>query len=156
MNTVARRQIAIWLFICSAMVFSTVVVGGVTRLTHSGLSIVEWQPLVGIVPPLTQADWFEVFEKYKLTPEYRQVNHSMSLDEFKGIFWWEYAHRVLGRTIGMVFFLGCALVDYHDLRHASWGIYAVGLVLLVRPGGAGPSPNHSSREGHPPPSQSAP
>ena len=105
MNTVARRQIAIWLFICSAMVFSTVVVGGVTRLTHSGLSIVEWQPLVGIVPPLTQADWFEVFEKYKLTPEYRQVNHSMSLDEFKGIFWWEYAHRVLGRTIGMVFFL---------------------------------------------------
>jgi cytochrome c oxidase assembly protein subunit 15 len=105
MNPAARRQIALWLFVCSAMVLATVVVGGVTRLTHSGLSIVEWQPLVGIVPPLTQADWLEVFEKYKLTPEYQQVNHSMSLDEFKGIFWWEYAHRVLGRAIGMVFFL---------------------------------------------------
>jgi cytochrome c oxidase assembly protein subunit 15 len=105
MNPATRRQIALWLFICSAMVFATVVVGGVTRLTHSGLSIVEWQPLVGVLPPLTHADWLEVFEKYKLTPEYLQVNHSMSLDEFKGIFWWEYAHRILGRTIGMVFFL---------------------------------------------------
>ncbi|MBI4988218.1 MAG: COX15/CtaA family protein [Rhodocyclales bacterium] len=105
MNPAARRQIAVWLFICSAMVFATLVVGGVTRLTHSGLSIVEWQPLVGTVPPLSHADWLEVFEKYKQTPEYQQVNHSMSLDEFKGIFWWEYAHRVLGRTIGLVFFL---------------------------------------------------
>ena len=105
MNPVARRQIAVWLFVCSAMVFATLVVGGVTRLTHSGLSIVEWQPLVGTLPPLSQADWLEVFEKYKQTPEYQQVNHSMSLDEFKGIFWWEYFHRVLGRTIGLVFFL---------------------------------------------------
>jgi len=86
MNPASRRQIAIWLFLCSAMVFATLVVGGVTRLTHSGLSIVEWQPLVGTVPPLSHADWLEVFEKYKQTPEYQQVNHSMSLDEFKGIF----------------------------------------------------------------------
>ena len=105
MNPDARRQIAVWLFACSAMVFATLVVGGVTRLTHSGLSIVEWQPLVGTLPPLSHADWLEVFEKYKQTPEYQQVNHSMSLDEFKGIFWWEYFHRVLGRTIGLVFFL---------------------------------------------------
>lgn len=103
MDTAARRQVAIWLFVCSAMVFATVVVGGVTRLTHSGLSIVEWQPLVGAIPPLSQGEWLEVFSKYQQTPEYRQVNHSMSLDEFKGIFWWEYWHRVLGRSIGMVF-----------------------------------------------------
>ncbi len=105
MSPASRRQIAFWLFICSAMVFATLVVGGVTRLTHSGLSIVEWQPLVGALPPLSQAEWNEVFAKYQQTPEYRQVNHSMSLDEFKGIFWWEYWHRVLGRTIGLVFFL---------------------------------------------------
>lgn len=105
MNLAARRQIALWLFLCSAMVFATLVVGGVTRLTHSGLSIVEWQPLVGIVPPLTHADWLEVFEKYKQTPEFQKINHAMFLDEFKGIFWWEYFHRVLGRTIGLVFLL---------------------------------------------------
>ena len=105
MDASARRQVAIWLFVCAAMVFATLVVGGVTRLTHSGLSIVEWQPLVGAVPPLSQADWLEVFAKYRQTPEYLLVNHSMSLDEFKGIFWWEYGHRVLGRTIGMVFLL---------------------------------------------------
>lgn len=105
MNPAARRQIAIWLFVCSAMVFATLVVGGVTRLTHSGLSIVEWQPLVGTVPPLSHADWMEVFEKYKQTPEFEKVNHSMTLDEFKGIFWWEYFHRLLGRSIGLVFLL---------------------------------------------------
>lgn len=105
MSSSARRQIAIWLFICSAMVFSIVVVGGVTRLTHSGLSIVEWQPIVGIVPPLNLEEWEATFDKYKATPEYQKVNHQMSLDEFKGIFYWEYWHRVLGRLIGVVFFV---------------------------------------------------
>lgn len=105
MDTRVRRQIALWLFICSAMVFAILVVGGVTRLTHSGLSIVEWKPVVGIVPPLNQAEWDETFDKYKNTPEYRKVNHQMSLDEFKGIFFWEYWHRVLGRLIGVAFFL---------------------------------------------------
>lgn len=103
MENSARRQIAAWLFICSAMVFAILVVGGVTRLTHSGLSIVEWQPIVGVIPPLNQQEWEETFEKYKKTPEYVQVNHKMSLDEFKGIFYWEYWHRVLGRLIGSVF-----------------------------------------------------
>lgn len=103
MDRSARRQVATWLFICAAMVFATLVVGGVTRLTHSGLSIVEWQPIVGTIPPLNLAEWEETFDKYKKTPEYEKVNHQMSLDEFKGIFWWEYFHRVLGRTIGMVF-----------------------------------------------------
>ena len=105
MDKVARRQIALWLLVCSAMVFAILVVGGVTRLTHSGLSIVEWQPIVGVIPPLDQAEWDETFEKYKRTPEYQQVNHQMTLDEFKGIFFWEYWHRVLGRLIGVVFLL---------------------------------------------------
>jgi cytochrome c oxidase assembly protein subunit 15 len=103
-DAIARKQVAIWLFICSAMVFATLVVGGVTRLTHSGLSIVEWQPIVGVVPPLNPTEWEKTFDKYKKTPEFEKVNHQMSLDEFKGIFWWEYLHRVLGRTIGAVFF----------------------------------------------------
>jgi cytochrome c oxidase assembly protein subunit 15 len=82
-----------------------VVVGGVTRLTHSGLSIVEWQPLIGTLPPLSDTQWQDTFAKYQLTPEFRQVNHAMTLSEFKGIFWWEYFHRLLGRAIGVVFLL---------------------------------------------------
>lgn len=105
MDTRARHQVALWLFVCSLMVFATLVVGGVTRLTHSGLSIVEWQPIIGTLPPLNQSEWDETFEKYKKTPEYQKVNHQMELAEFKGIFWWEYWHRVLGRTIGVVFLL---------------------------------------------------
>jgi cytochrome c oxidase assembly protein subunit 15 len=100
-----NRPVAIWLFLCCALVFAMVVVGGVTRLTHSGLSIVEWQPLVGTLPPLSDAQWQETFAKYQLTPEFRQVNHAMGLAEFKGIFWWEYFHRLLGRAIGVVFLL---------------------------------------------------
>ena len=82
-----------------------VVVGGVTRLTHSGLSITEWQPIVGTLPPLSAADWNDAFAKYQATPEYAQVNQGMPLDAFKGIFWWEYFHRLLGRAIGVVFLL---------------------------------------------------
>ena len=105
MNASVRRQVAVWLFICSAVVFSILIVGGVTRLTHSGLSIVEWQPIVGIIPPLNAQEWEETFDKYKKTPEYQQVNHQMSVGEFKGIFFWEYFHRVLGRLVGVVFFV---------------------------------------------------
>jgi cytochrome c oxidase assembly protein subunit 15 len=99
----AGRAVAAWLLVCALLVAAMVVVGGVTRLTHSGLSIVEWQPLVGTIPPLTEADWQAVFERYRQTPEYTLVNEGMSLDEFKGIFWWEYFHRLLGRAIGLVF-----------------------------------------------------
>ncbi len=101
--TRGTRAVALWLFACCALVFAMVVVGGVTRLTHSGLSITEWQPIVGTVPPLSAQDWQEAFDKYRATPEYLQVNQGMTLDEFKGIFWWEYAHRVLGRVIGLAF-----------------------------------------------------
>jgi heme a synthase len=104
----APRAVAIWLLICCALVFAIVVVGGVTRLTHSGLSITEWQPIVGTLPPLSAAQWDEAFVKYQATPEYRQVNKGMSLDAFKSIFWWEYAHRLLGRVIGAAFALPLA------------------------------------------------
>ena len=87
------------------MVFAMVVVGGITRLTHSGLSIVEWQPIVGTIPPLDDGQWAATFDKYKATPEYVQRNHDMTLEGFKGIFWWEYFHRLLGRLIGIVFLL---------------------------------------------------
>ena len=99
----AGRAVATWLLVCALAVAAMVVIGGVTRLTHSGLSIVEWQPLVGTIPPLSEGDWQMVFEKYRQTPEYKLVNHAMSLAEFKGIFWWEYCHRLLGRTIGILF-----------------------------------------------------
>jgi cytochrome c oxidase assembly protein subunit 15 len=100
-----RRQVAAWLFVCAALVFAMVVVGGVTRLTHSGLSMVEWEPIVGALPPLSRADWQALFEKYQQTPEFKQVNHAMDVAGFKTIFWWEYFHRLLGRTIGLVFLL---------------------------------------------------
>jgi cytochrome c oxidase assembly protein subunit 15 len=101
----SHRAVAAWLFVCCALVFAMVVVGGVTRLTHSGLSITEWQPIVGTLPPLTDAQWEEAFAKYRLTPEYRQVNKGMSVAEFKCIVWWEYFHRLLGRLIGVAFLL---------------------------------------------------
>jgi cytochrome c oxidase assembly protein subunit 15 len=100
-----NRAVAAWLLACCALVFAIVVVGGITRLTHSGLSIVEWQPIVGALPPLDEAGWQETFDKYKQTPEYRQVNPHMTLGGFKSIFWWEYVHRLLGRLTGAVFFL---------------------------------------------------
>jgi len=100
-----KKQIAAWLLTCCALVFAMVVVGGVTRLTNSGLSIVEWQPLIGTIPPLSSEDWNELFEKYHQTPQYKKVNLGMSLEEFKGIFWWEYFHRLLGRVIGLAFFI---------------------------------------------------
>lgn len=100
----ARRQIAIWLFFVCAMIFCMVIVGGVTRLTESGLSMVNWQPLSGIVPPLNEREWTAEFTAYQQYPEYQKVNQGMSLDEFKSIYYWEYGHRLLGRLIGLVFF----------------------------------------------------
>ena len=100
-----RRATAAWLFFCCALVFVMVIVGGITRLTHSGLSIVEWQPVAGVLPPTNEAQWQELFDKYKRTPEYRERNADMDVAGFKRIFWWEYVHRLLGRVIGVVFLL---------------------------------------------------
>ncbi|MBA4803317.1 MAG: COX15/CtaA family protein [Brevundimonas sp.] len=97
------RTTAIWLWTVAALVFAMVVVGGVTRLTGSGLSITEWKPIMGALPPMNAADWNEAFAKYREIPQYREVNAGMTLAEFKGIFWWEWAHRFLGRLIGLAF-----------------------------------------------------
>jgi len=99
------RPIAIWLLCCCGMIFAMVVLGGITRLTLSGVSITEWQPVSGIVPPLSHADWLAEFEKYRQIPQYKLLNAGMSLGEFKTIFWWEYAHRLWGRLIGLVYLL---------------------------------------------------
>ena len=102
---VYRRQVGFWLAICAATILAMILLGGVTRLTNSGLSMVEWRPLLGIIPPLNQEQWLDVFAKYKTSPEYQIVNAGMSLSEFKYIFMYEYLHRVLGRIIGILFFV---------------------------------------------------
>jgi cytochrome c oxidase assembly protein subunit 15 len=100
-----RRHVGLWLAICAATILGMILLGGVTRLTNSGLSMVEWRPLLGIIPPLNHEQWLAVFAKYKSSPEYQIVNAGMSLDEFKYIFMYEYLHRVLGRIIGILFFV---------------------------------------------------
>lgn len=100
-----QKSIAIWLLVCCAAVFAMVILGGITRLTGSGLSMVKWEPVTGVLPPLSPTQWSEVFELYQQYPEYRLRNLGMSLDEFKSIFWVEYAHRLLGRLIGVIFFV---------------------------------------------------
>ncbi|MBB4799484.1 cytochrome c oxidase assembly protein subunit 15 [Brevundimonas bullata] len=102
-NQDQSRAVALWLFFSAAMVFAMVVIGGVTRLTGSGLSITEWKPIMGAIPPLNAAEWAQAFDKYKAIPQYAQVNAGMSLGEFQGIFWWEWLHRLFGRLIGVVF-----------------------------------------------------
>lgn len=99
------RAIANWLFVVAVLVVMIVAVGGITRLTESGLSITEWKLVTGILPPLNETAWAVEFEKYKLIPEYSQINQGMSLAAFKGIFFWEYLHRLLGRLIGVAFAL---------------------------------------------------
>ncbi len=98
-----KAHISIWLFACAALVFLIVIIGGLTRLSESGLSIVSWQPVKGVIPPLDVRDWQNLFAAYKQTPQYLKINYDMSLEEFKNIFWLEYIHRVLGRIIGLVF-----------------------------------------------------
>ena len=99
----SRAQIAAWLLVCCGLVFAMVVLGGVTRLTQSGLSIVEWRPVSGIVPPLDSSAWETAFAEYRATPEYQAINRGMTLGEFQSIYWVEFAHRALGRATGLVF-----------------------------------------------------
>ncbi len=103
-----RRAVGLWLLICCGLIFAMVVIGGITRLTESGLSIVRWEPIGGAIPPLTERDWQTEFDLYKASPQYQQVNRGMSLEEFKGIFWWEWIHRQWGRLIGLAFALPLA------------------------------------------------
>lgn len=100
-----RRHLRTWFWSIALMTLAVLIVGGITRLTQSGLSIVDWDPFVGVIPPLTEAQWQEVFARYRQFPEYEQLRQGMTLAEFKVIFFWEYLHRLLARTIGLVFLL---------------------------------------------------
>ena len=125
--------IRVWLWAVAALIFCMVLVGGATRLTESGLSITEWQPVTGTIPPLTDAAWNAEFEKYKAIPQYQRQNRGMSLAEFKTIFWWEWAHRLLGRLIGAAFllpflwFLWRGFVE-PGLRSRLWAIFGLGAI----------------------------
>lgn len=101
----SMAPVRIWLLAVATLVGVMVSVGGATRLTGSGLSITEWKPIMGAIPPLSEADWREAFEKYKQIPQYVQINRGMSLDAFKTIFWWEWGHRFLARLVGVAFFV---------------------------------------------------
>ncbi|MBX3597225.1 MAG: COX15/CtaA family protein [Rhizobiaceae bacterium] len=100
-----RAQLRGWLFVVMLVLFALFVVGGATRLTGSGLSITEWKPIHGVIPPLNEQEWQEEFAKYKQIPEYQQINKGMEIAEFKSIFWWEWAHRMLARSVGILFAL---------------------------------------------------
>jgi len=97
------KQVASWLIFVASVIFFMIMLGGATRLTSSGLSMVDWKPIMGVIPPLTDTDWTETFERYKEFPEYQKKNAGMSLDSFKSIFYFEYFHRILGRLIGLFF-----------------------------------------------------
>jgi len=116
------RPVAVWLFVVAALVLAMVVVGGATRLTVSGLSITQWKPISGALPPMNAADWNEEFARYKAIPQYVQLNRGMSLEAFKGIYWWEWAHRLLGRLVGLTFALPFAwfLIRQEIPRRLIW------------------------------------
>lgn len=126
--------VRLWLYCVAAMIFLTLVVGGATRLTESGLSITEWKPVTGVLPPITDADWQAEFDKYRQIPQYQQVNRGMSLDAFKTIFYWEWSHRLLARTTGFVFlvpflfFLWRGMIP-RGLKMRLWVIFAGGAAL---------------------------
>jgi cytochrome c oxidase assembly protein subunit 15 len=100
-----HKPVVIWLLTGCIMIFLMVVIGGITRLTNSGLSMVDWKLIMGMIPPLNEQEWLETFNKYKQFPEYQQVNFMFTLEEFKSIFFWEYLHRLIGRLIGIVFII---------------------------------------------------
>lgn len=126
-----RRWIAIWLYAVAAVIFVTLLVGGATRLTESGLSITEWRPVTGALPPLSDAEWQSAFEQYKTIPQYQSLNAGMSLADFKTIYWWEWGHRLMGRLSGFVFLLPFLVFLWRgwigpDLRSRLWLIFGLG------------------------------
>ena len=125
------RAIRLWLYAVAALVLAMVLVGGATRLTESGLSITEWRPVMGVVPPLSEGQWQEALAKYQAIPQYRALNAGMSLADFKVIYWWEWTHRLLGRVIGVAFLLPFVWFLWRgwiprDLRPRLWSIFALG------------------------------
>ena len=133
MSAVEARQNALvgtWLLVCCALVFAMVMLGGVTRLTGSGLSMVHWRPVTGILPPLSESEWMQAFAAYQLSPEFQKINHAMDVHAFKEIFWLEYLHRLLGRLIGLVFFVPMAIFFWRGtIPAAEWPKY-LGMFVL--------------------------
>lgn len=136
LSSPAARQprpaaLARWLWAVALLVVVVVGVGGVTRLTESGLSITEWRPVSGVLPPLNEADWVKEFEKYKQIPEYKEINRGMSLAGFKAIFFWEWLHRILGRVVGMAMVLPLAWYAWRRAIPAGYGRRLLALTSLV-------------------------
>ncbi len=130
-QTAPPRAVRWWLLAVAALIAIMVLVGGATRLTESGLSIVEWKPVTGTLPPLNQEQWTQAFDAYKTIPQYRELNAAMTLAEFKTIFWWEWSHRLLGRVIGVVYLLPFLWFLWRgvlsaDLRRRLWLIFGLG------------------------------
>lgn len=124
-------MLRLWLMTVAVLIVAMVLVGGATRLTESGLSIVEWKPVAGALPPLSEQQWTRAFDAYKTIPQYRELNAGMSLSEFKTIFWWEWSHRLLGRVIGVVYLLPFLWFLWRgrlaaDLKRRLWIIFALG------------------------------
>jgi len=124
------RAVRLWLYAVAALVLAMITVGGATRLTDSGLSITEWQPILGAVPPLTEDQWHEAFEKYREIPEYHLVNKGMSLEAFKAIYWWEWGHRFLGRIIGLVFAIPLAAFWFAGALRPGYPLKLAGVLTL--------------------------
>src|SRR5262245_9297299 len=128
------RAVRLWLFAAAAMIFLTLIVGGATRLTESGLSIVEWKPITGVLPPLSETAWQVEFAKYQTIPQYRELNRGMNLEAFKVIYWWEWSHRMLARLTGVVFLLPFLFFLWRgvipaNLRARLWLIFGAGAAL---------------------------
>jgi len=135
-QTSHHRAVRWWLVSIAALIAIMVLVGGATRLTESGLSIVEWKPVAGTLPPLNQEQWTQAFEAYKTIPQYRELNAGMSLAEFKTIFWWEWSHRLLGRVIGVAYLLPFLWFLWRgalsaELRRRLWLIFGLGALQGV-------------------------
>ncbi len=128
------RPVRLWLLLSAAMILLTLIVGGATRLTESGLSIVEWKPVTGVLPPLSQSEWQNEFAKYQTIPQYRELNRGMGLDAFKAIYWWEWSHRMLARLTGALFLLPFLFFLWRGdiprrLRARLWVIFGAGAAL---------------------------
>jgi heme a synthase len=131
MTRIRPNLLANWLFSVAALVFAIVVVGGITRLTESGLSITEWKPVSGVLPPMSGAAWAEAFAKYQATPEYLEINKGMSLSAFKFIFFWEWVHRLLGRAIGLALVLPLIWFTARRALPRTYGLRIFALAALV-------------------------
>ena len=123
-------SVIIWLVVLAVLIFGILLVGGITRLSNSGLSIVNWQPLMGVIPPINESDWNEVFERYKEFPEYQIINSQMTLSEFKTIYFWEYMHRIMGRLAGVVFLIPWIFFNIRKRFTAKFNFKLLGLFLL--------------------------